>query len=113
LLLYKAIIKSIWAYGIQLWDTASNSNIEILQRFQNKFLRIIDASWYVTNDTLHHDLNVPYIRDEITRFSQRYTVGYFYQDGIVKYDGSSMSRIDGTISKETLDSSLQRYNISR
>jgi len=41
LLLYNAILKPIWAYGIQLWGTASNSNIEILQRFQNKILRII------------------------------------------------------------------------
>jgi len=26
----------------------------------------------VTNDILHHDLSVPYVRDEIKRFSQRY-----------------------------------------
>jgi len=58
LLLHKAILKPIWAYAIQLWDTAANSNIEILQRFQNIIHRIIvDAPWYVTNDTLHHDLN--------------------------------------------------------
>jgi len=43
-----------------------------MQRFHNKYLRIIvNALWYVTNDTLHHDLNVPYIRDEIKRLSQR------------------------------------------
>jgi len=52
---------------------ASNSNIEILQRFQNKILRIIvDAPWHVTNDTLHQDLNVPYVRDKIKKHSQRY-----------------------------------------
>jgi hypothetical protein len=27
---------------------------------------------HVTNDTLHHDLDVPYVRDEIKRPSQRY-----------------------------------------
>jgi len=43
-----------------------------IQRFQNKYLRIIVAPWYVTNDTLHHDLNVSYARDEIKKFSQRY-----------------------------------------
>lgn len=32
-LLHKTILKPIWAYGIQLWGTASNSNIEILQRY--------------------------------------------------------------------------------
>jgi hypothetical protein len=30
LLLYKAVLKPIWTYGIQLWGTASNSNIVIL-----------------------------------------------------------------------------------
>jgi hypothetical protein len=37
-------------YGIQLWGTASTSNIEILERFQSKVLRmIVDAPWYVPN----------------------------------------------------------------
>jgi len=67
----KTIVKPIWVYGVQLW--VSNSNIKILQRFQNKYLRIIvNAPWYVINDTLHHDLNVPYVRDETRRLSQRY-----------------------------------------
>jgi hypothetical protein len=35
---------------IQLWGTTSNSNIEILERFQSKVLRLIrDAPWYVSN----------------------------------------------------------------
>jgi len=37
LLLYKTILKSIRAYDIQLWDMASNSNIEILQRYYKDF----------------------------------------------------------------------------
>ncbi|CAG5000750.1 unnamed protein product [Parnassius apollo] len=41
ILLYKAIQKPIWTYGVQLWGTASHSNIEIVQRFQNKALRMI------------------------------------------------------------------------
>jgi hypothetical protein len=46
LLLYKTILKPIWTYGIQLWGTDSTSNIEILERFQSKVLRIIvDAPW--------------------------------------------------------------------
>jgi hypothetical protein len=36
LLLYKVILKPIWTYGIQLWGSASISNIEILERFQSK-----------------------------------------------------------------------------
>jgi len=73
LLSYEAILKPIWTYSVQLWNTASDSNMEIIQRFQNKYLRIIvNAPWYVSDDTLHHDLNVPYVRDEIKKFSQRY-----------------------------------------
>jgi hypothetical protein len=34
LLVYKAILKPIWTYGIQLWGTASNSNVDISERFQ-------------------------------------------------------------------------------
>lgn len=41
LMVYKSILKPIWTYGIQLWGTASNTNIDILQRFQSKSLRII------------------------------------------------------------------------
>jgi len=52
LLLYKTILKLYWSYGIQLWSTVSNTNIEILQRIQHKFLRIaFDASWCVTIDS--------------------------------------------------------------
>ena len=38
--IYKVIIKPVWIYRIQLWGSASNSNIEI-QRFQSKTLRVI------------------------------------------------------------------------
>jgi hypothetical protein len=50
LLLYKTILKPIWTKGIQFWGTASTSNIEILERFECKVLRmIVDALWYVPN----------------------------------------------------------------
>jgi len=50
LLIYKIILRPIWTYGIPLWGTASNSNIEILQRCQNKVLRsIVNAPRYVPN----------------------------------------------------------------
>ncbi|CAG5014895.1 unnamed protein product [Parnassius apollo] len=73
ILLYKAILKPIWTYGIQLWGTASHSNIEILQRFQNKALRMItNAPWYVPNELLHHDLRLPTVKQEILRHTRTY-----------------------------------------
>jgi hypothetical protein len=41
ILIYKVILKPIWTYGIQLWGTTANSNIDILERFQSKVLRMI------------------------------------------------------------------------
>jgi len=80
--------------GIQLWVTADNSNIEIIQRFQNKYLRIIvNAPWYVTNNTLHHDLNVPYVRDEIRKFSQRYADRWEEHPNILAIDFMSEAEI--------------------
>ena len=70
IMLYKAILIPVWIYGIQLWGTASNSNIEILQGFQSKILRsLIDAPWYVTNETIHRDLKIPTVKEEISKFS--------------------------------------------
>ena len=73
LLLYKSIIKPIWTYGIQLWGTAAASNIAMIQRFQSKLLRIItDAPWYVTNNRLHHDLELMTVSEEATKAARRY-----------------------------------------
>jgi hypothetical protein len=53
LLAYKVILKPIWTCGIQLRGSASISNIEILERFEGKVLRVItDAPWYVPNMVL-------------------------------------------------------------
>jgi hypothetical protein len=76
LLIYKVILKPIWTYGIELWGTTSNSNIEILERFQSKILRlIVDAPWYVSNSVIRNDLQVPTVKEEISRFSSYYNVG--------------------------------------
>jgi len=66
LLIYNAVIKPIWSYGIEMWGCARKSNIFIMQRTQSKILTAIgNAPWYVTNDTLHTDFNTPYVSDVI------------------------------------------------
>lgn len=73
ILLYKAILKPIWSYGIQLWGSAKPTTINIIQRFQSKTLRTItNAPWYVSNRTLHDDLRIPFITSEIRRISLAY-----------------------------------------
>jgi hypothetical protein len=66
LLMYKAAIKHVWSYGIELWGYASKSKIVIMQRSQSKILRAItNAPRYVTNQTVHTDFNIPYESDVI------------------------------------------------
>jgi hypothetical protein len=78
LLIYKAILKPIWTYGIQLWGTALISNIEILEHFQSKALRmIVDAPWYVPNTIIRRDLQIPTtVKEEIRRYSSQYSARF-------------------------------------
>ena len=73
LLLYIQILKPVCAYGIQLWGCAKQSNIDIIQRFQNKVLRsIVNTPWYIRNSDLHRDLEVDVVSGEIQRFAQKH-----------------------------------------
>ena len=63
----------MWTYGVQLGGTASNSNIEMLQRFQSKTLRIIaNTPRYVTNLHLDRALKIALVKDEIKNMAKRY-----------------------------------------
>jgi hypothetical protein len=74
LLIYKPTLKPIWIYRIQLWGTASTSNIEILERFQLIALRmIVDAPWYVSNTVIRRDLQTPAVKEEIRCYSSQYS----------------------------------------
>jgi hypothetical protein len=73
ILVPKAILKPVWTYGVQLWGSASNSNIEILERFQSKALRIITgAPRYVPNAVIKRDLKVLSVRQEVRNYSVAY-----------------------------------------
>ncbi|KAG5880920.1 hypothetical protein JTB14_035141 [Gonioctena quinquepunctata] len=70
LLLYKVMLKPIWTYGGQLWGCAKPTRIKTIQRFQSKTLRSIDdAPWYKSNQSLHEDLQIPYITEVIRTVS--------------------------------------------
>ena len=63
LLIYKHVLKPVWTYGIQLWGCASETNIAIIQMFQNKALRtIVNAPWYMRNYDLHRDLQIDKVK---------------------------------------------------
>jgi len=48
----EAILKPIWAYGVQLRGTVSSSNIKV-QRFQNRYLRIVNVNLGTSSMTLY------------------------------------------------------------
>jgi hypothetical protein len=55
-----------WTHGLELWGWTSKSHIAKMQRSQSKILRMItDVPLYVTDQTLHDDLEVPFIKDVI------------------------------------------------
>jgi hypothetical protein len=52
----------------------STSNVEILERFQLKALRmIVDAPWHLPNAVIRRDLQTPTVTEEIRRFSSQYS----------------------------------------
>jgi hypothetical protein len=70
LILCKQLILSVWSYGIQLRGCASDSNPDVIQRYQNKVLKcIVNAPWYVRNCELHHDLGIETVTDIMAKFA--------------------------------------------
>lgn len=73
LLIYKMILKPVWMYGIQLWGSACNSNITIIQRVQNGILRTItNAPWFLTNSEIHKASEIKTIKEEIQQSATNY-----------------------------------------
>ncbi|CAG9122199.1 unnamed protein product [Plutella xylostella] len=73
LLIYKAVLKPVWTYGIQLWGSAKTSNIAIMQRFQNSVLKTIaHAPWFTKIDEVHEYLQMPTVKAEVENLSRAY-----------------------------------------
>lgn len=66
LILYKQVLKPVWAYGAHLWGCTAQSNRDIIQRFQNNVLRCcVDAYRYFRNDRLHYELQIESVNEVI------------------------------------------------
>jgi hypothetical protein len=80
---YKQILKPVWSYGIQLWGCTKQSNIAVIQRFQNKVLRnIVGAPWYIRNADLHRDLPIEMVTAEVRRFARKHEERLLHHDNI-------------------------------
>jgi uncharacterized protein YeeX (DUF496 family) len=70
IILYKQVIRPVWSYGIQVWSCASDSNIQVIQRYQNKVLKcVVNAPSYVRNSD-HRDLRIETVTDIIAMFTK-------------------------------------------
>jgi hypothetical protein len=59
---------------MELWypalGGASDSNIQMIQRFQNKVLKCtVQEPWYIRNSDLHWDLRIETVTDIVTRLA--------------------------------------------
>jgi hypothetical protein len=73
LLMYKAILKPIWPYSVQLWGCAKPPNTKIVQRVQSKILRMVfNAPCYISNKTLHEESGIPFVEDENKSLTNSY-----------------------------------------
>lgn len=57
IIIYKSLLRPIWAYVIKIWEGPFHTRtIHVLQYI---YLRvIISTPWYVSNNYLHNDLNI-------------------------------------------------------
>jgi hypothetical protein len=71
--IYKAIIKPVWTYVIELWGCSKPSNTKVHQTFQSKTLRkLASAPWYISNVALHNDLRIPYVTEVIRTYAKNH-----------------------------------------
>jgi hypothetical protein len=69
LILYKQVIRPIWSYRIQPWGCASDSNIQVIQRYKKVLKSTANAPWYVRNSDLHRDLGIETVTEMIAEFA--------------------------------------------
>lgn len=71
-LLFNMLLKPSWTQGIQLWSSASKSEIDRIQKLQSETLRAIcRAPWNVKNSVIHHDLEINTVTEQAENPSSR------------------------------------------
>jgi hypothetical protein len=54
----------MWTYGLGLWGSAKPLNLKRIQTLQSRILgKITNAPFYVSNYTLHKELNIHFVHD--------------------------------------------------
>ncbi|CAH2101977.1 unnamed protein product [Euphydryas editha] len=71
--------KPVWTYGIELWATRSNSNIEFFKRFEAKAIKfILNILKFIHNKYILHDQMLDTVNQEsagqYSNYQQKLTV---------------------------------------
>jgi hypothetical protein len=84
-LMNKTILTPIWTCAIAMWGCASKSNIAIMQRYKSKILRTIaNAPKYVTNQTFHNVLKIPYVNTVIPDRINKHSIALTHPNPLVE-----------------------------
>nr|CAD7446995.1 unnamed protein product [Timema bartmani] len=71
LTLYKKLLRPILNYACHAWGHLADTYMRRMKAFQSMCLKIIvDAPWYVWNETLHRDLDMPTIKNHFRNFAK-------------------------------------------
>lgn len=74
-LLYTSILRPIFIYGSPVWSNACHTQINKLQTFQNKVLRIVlNAPWFIRNSLIQRELDILPIKEFIRKIYKSYHV---------------------------------------
>ncbi|KFM83214.1 putative RNA-directed DNA polymerase from transposon BS, partial [Stegodyphus mimosarum] len=77
--LYIAIIRPIMCYASPAWATVTKNDLKKIQVIQSKYLRLItNAHYYVSNETLHRDLKIEYMKNFLDRVND-----YFFRKALI------------------------------
>lgn len=69
------MLRPIWSYGAQIWCCAKPSQLKTIEAFQSISLRTItSAPWYISNHTLHKDLNIEAVDKLVKTFYKKFSI---------------------------------------
>jgi Reverse transcriptase (RNA-dependent DNA polymerase)/Endonuclease-reverse transcriptase len=76
IILYKTMVLPIMTFGSQIWGIAAKTQLTQLQRVQNRALRTATrAPWFVRNEDLHRDAQLPLFRDTVVQLATKFYEG--------------------------------------
>lgn len=71
MVIYTSILRPILTYAALAWVTAANTHKKTFATLQNGTLRTITgAPWFVRNDQLHNDLQIPRMTDHLLHLAR-------------------------------------------